>query len=318
MQAFILAGGFATRLWPLTEKRPKPLLPIGGKPILTRLIEKIPHRIPITVSTNAAFEDAFHSWAKSIDRPMDIIIEETRRDDEKLGALGAMAQWVQRQSIRDDVLLMTGDNLFGFPMDRFLDAYRSGTPLLAVHDIKDRERAKAFGIVTLDIDGKTVTAFQEKPIHPASTLAATGCSILPLETLSLLLAYAQKHPDNVGGIFEEFLRRNVTVEALVFSELWFDVGSFDAYLEATAALVDGSLVLGKGSTITDCTTSGSIVIGDHCHLERCTLSDVVLFDRCTVQECDLHRCVCDEDCTLRAVDLEKKMLRKGTTLERAC
>ena len=62
MQCFILAGGFATRLWPLTEKQAKPLLPIAGKPILTHLIEKIPDDLPITVSTNAAFQGGFKEW----------------------------------------------------------------------------------------------------------------------------------------------------------------------------------------------------------------------------------------------------------------
>jgi GTP:adenosylcobinamide-phosphate guanylyltransferase len=78
MHAFILAGGFATRLWPLTEKRAKPLLPLAGKPLLTHLLEKIPRDIPVTVSTNAAFANGFSEWQKMIDRPTDLIIEGTK------------------------------------------------------------------------------------------------------------------------------------------------------------------------------------------------------------------------------------------------
>ena len=84
MHAFILAGGFATRLWPLTESRPKPLLPLAGKPILTHLIEKIPKDIPITVSTNAVFADAFHQWQSQVAKrqlPIRILIEDARHDD---------------------------------------------------------------------------------------------------------------------------------------------------------------------------------------------------------------------------------------------
>ena len=66
MKAFILAGGFATRLWPLTEKRAKPLLPLAGIPLLTHLVEKIPAGIPITVSTNAVFAEDFEKWKKAM------------------------------------------------------------------------------------------------------------------------------------------------------------------------------------------------------------------------------------------------------------
>ena len=83
MRAFILAGGFATRLWPLTEKRAKPLLPLRGKPILTHLVEKIPADLPVTVSTNAAFEDAFEEWRRDLGRSeTEIVVEGTKHDDE--------------------------------------------------------------------------------------------------------------------------------------------------------------------------------------------------------------------------------------------
>ena len=59
MHAFILAGGFATRLWPLTEKRAKPLLPLAGVPLIEYLVQDIPEDIPITISTNAVFKEAF-------------------------------------------------------------------------------------------------------------------------------------------------------------------------------------------------------------------------------------------------------------------
>src|SRR3989344_9344796 len=153
MHAFILAGGFATRLWPLTEKRATPLLPIPGKPIITHLGEKIPAEIPVTVSTNAAFGDVFNEWKKDQKRSnLEIVIEGTKHDDEKLGALGAVAQWIIDRSIKEDVLLLTGDNYLGFSMEKFLETYREGIPLLAAYDIKDLRKASAFGTVIIAQD----------------------------------------------------------------------------------------------------------------------------------------------------------------------
>lgn len=322
MHTFILAGGFATRLWPLTESRPKPLLPLAGKPILTHLVEKIPKNVPITVSTNAVFADAFHHWKRESDAPIHILIEDTRHDDHKLGALGAVAQWITNEHIDDDVLLLTGDNYFGCSLEAFIQSARPGIPLLAAHDIGDLDRAKQFGTVIIQQANQSnnnetpyaVIAFEEKPPHPQSTLVSTGCSFLPRAALPILVEHAKSHPDNVGGIFEEFLRKKVPVDAFLFSEPWFDIGSFDAYLEATVSLVGNNVLTGERSFSKATQCSGSVVLGNRCAARNSTLHNVVLFDDCSIEDCDLRDCICDDGCTLRGIDLEKKMLRKGTTL----
>lgn len=315
MHAFILAGGFATRLWPLTEKRAKPLLPLAGKPILTHLVETIPEDIPITVSTNAAFKDGFEEWAGHLTRPnVGILIEETKSDDEKLGALGATAQWIRNKQIEEDVLLLTGDNYIGFSIKKFLDAASPNVPLLAAHDIGDKEKAKAFGTVLLDEDRKTVKGFEEKPKEPKSTLISTGCSLLPQNTLGILSAFAQEHPDNVGGIFEEFLRQGIPVECFTFTEPWFDIGSFEAYLAATQELIGETILMGHNAVCKESVCEGSVVIGDGSHVHGSTLENVVLFEGCHVENCVLRDCILDNACNLKDIDLSGKMLREGTEL----
>ncbi|MFH0851764.1 MAG: sugar phosphate nucleotidyltransferase, partial [Candidatus Peregrinibacteria bacterium] len=80
MRAFILAGGFATRLWPLTEKRAKPLLPLAGKPLIDHLLEQLPSDLPVTVSINAAFQQSFeHRKAESKHTRVEIVVEQSRR-----------------------------------------------------------------------------------------------------------------------------------------------------------------------------------------------------------------------------------------------
>ena len=169
MKAFILAGGFATRLWPLTEKRAKPLLPLAGKPIISHIVEKIPEDIPITVSTNAVFMEGFEQWKKDLNRDnLEILIEDTRSDDQKLGALGAVSQWIQSESIDEDVLLLTGDNYFGFEISDFIEAYSNGTPILAAFDIGDEIKARSFGTVILEKSKKPTTDNRQPTTHRKS------------------------------------------------------------------------------------------------------------------------------------------------------
>ena len=317
MKAFILAGGFATRLWPLTEKRAKPLLPLAGKPIISHLLDRVPRDIPVTVSTNASFEEDFRAWAKTLDRGnVTIRIEGTRKDDEKLGALGAVRAWIEEDNIDDDILLLTGDNYLGCSLEAFLGHRVPDEALLAAWDIGDPAKASAFGTVVLAEDGHRIAAFEEKPAHPRTSLISTGCSWIPRVHLPALVTFAKEHPDNVGGVFEEFLRRNIPVRAFVFREPWFDIGSFEAYIEATRALVGENVLRQEGVTIERTECEGSVVLGRHSRIEDSVLRDVVLFPDCAVTDCRLEDCILDEGCVLRGVDLRGKMLRAGTRLTR--
>lgn len=343
MHAFLLAGGFATRLWPLTEHRAKPLLPLAGKPMLTHIVEKIPAGMPITVSTNAVFAEGFTQWQETLTRPnVNVVIEQTKSDDQKLGALGAVAQWIEQENINDDILLITGDNYCGFAITDFLNAYTKDVPLLAAYDIGELEKAKAFGTVIVEMNGikekeeqeeqeeqeekeeisplspiHRVLAFEEKPKEPKTTLVSTGCSIIPASALPTLISFSQSHPDNVGGIFEEFLRRGIPVQCFTFKEPWFDVGSFHAYLDATKTLVGEQYLAGIDSTLVNTICEGSVVIGKNCTIINSTLQNTVIFDNCTIEDCILEDCVLDNNCHLSHADMTGKMMREGTTLRRS-
>jgi len=315
MHAFILAGGFATRLWPLTEHRAKPLLPLVGKPILDHILEKIPAGIHITVSTNAAFEEAFQEWKDTVKREnVSVHIEQVLHDDVKLGALGATAAWIENNGITDDVLLLTGDNYFGFDMQAFLGQQRKDTPLIAAYDVGELAKASRFGTIILNDDKKTVKAFEEKPKEPKSSLVSTGCTIIPASALPVLMAYAKEHPDNVGGIFEEFLCKGMTVDCFQFTDPWFDIGTFDSYLEATKAMVGDRVLLGTDARMEQSQSEHSVVVGKGSEVIKSTLKNTVIFDDCFIEECTLENCILDNRCVLRGVDLQNKMIRADTTI----
>lgn len=315
MHAFILAGGFATRLWPLTEKRAKPLLPLAGVPLVEHLVRDIPEDIPVTISTNAMFKEDFEQWAESYDRSgITILIEETKNDDQKLGALGATAQWITDHNIYEDVLLLTGDNYCGFSFDDFLKSAKPDVTLIAVHDIQSLETAKQFGTVLAE--GTAVTGFEEKPKEPKTTLVNTGCSLLPASVLSVLTEHAKDHPDNVGGVFEKLLDLGKPIECFTFTEPWFDIGSFEAYIKATETLVGNRCVEEDGAAMENTEFTGSVVLGENTVVRDSTLKNVVTFEGCVIEDCVLENCVLDKNCHLQGIDLDNKMLREGTSLQR--
>lgn len=314
MHAFILAGGFATRLWPLTEKRAKPLLPVAGKPLLSYLTEQIPSDVSVTVSTNAAFADDFMRWKEGQKKEIEILIEDAGHEGQKLGALGAVRSWIMKENVDDDLLLLAGDNYVGCPMETFLSKI-TDRPLIAGHDIGSKEAAKSFGTIVLAEDG-SVRSFQEKPEHPESSIISTGWSYLPRQTLPILVEYANSHPDNIGGIFEELLRKNISIDCFVFSELWKDIGSFEAYLDLHRSLVGEKVLADASAEVSETECRGSNDLGPKTIVQNSTLTDCILFGNTTITDCILDRCIIDEGCTLEGIDLEGKMLRAGTTLKK--
>src|SRR5947199_7103354 len=115
MRAVILAAGYATRLYPLTLDRPKALLPVGGKPILDHLLDRldeIPGLDAVHVVTNSKFVGALREWVEASGRGARILDDGTDSEETKLGAIGDLELAIRSESIDDDLLVLAGDNLF--------------------------------------------------------------------------------------------------------------------------------------------------------------------------------------------------------------
>lgn len=307
MQAIILAGGFATRLWPLTEKTPKPLLLLAGKPLISHITEKLPADMPIYVSVNSAFAADFHAWRKSFPaRAIKIFIENAHQEDEKLGALFSVAHCIKENKINDDVLLLAGDNYFDFAVADFLTAYRDN-PLIAVFDIGDREEAKKFGVVM----GKNgiVECFAEKPEEPESTLISTGCSIIPRTLLADFCTYAAEHRDNLGGIFEHFLAEGVQVNYFSYQGKWHDIGSFSAFLEAHKELVGEKILEETGVQKKNVSFAGAVFLGANSKIENAQIENSVILSGAHIRNAEIRNSVIGHNVFLDGIDLGTQIIR---------
>jgi len=182
MKAVVLAGGYATRMWPITKHRPKMFLPIGESTVIDRIFAELEadDRIDeVYVSTNQRFAPDFeaHLADSEFDKPR-LSVEETTEEDDKFGVVGALAQLIDRENVDDDLLVIAGDNLISFAVSDFLDYFEDhDAPTLAAYDVGSREKAKSYGLV--ELEGDRVVDFQEKPDDPKSTLVSIACYAFP-------------------------------------------------------------------------------------------------------------------------------------------
>ncbi len=239
MKALLLAAGYATRLYPLTRDRPKPLLDVGGKPMLTRILERVlelPDLSQVVVVGNAKFAHLLRDWARQVDCPVPIrVLDDGSTDDSnKLGATGDIAFALAECPLDgEDLLVVGGDNLLGFDLRPLYAAFqRQRTPLLAVRRVDVGPGPSPYNEVTLDASDRVVR-FREKPADPQSDLVAICLYFHPPDVAERLRRYLEQGGDpDAPGHFVAWLVDDTPVHAARFEGDWFDVGGHEALAQA--------------------------------------------------------------------------------------
>ena len=235
MKALILAGGYATRLYPLTRDRPKHLLEVDGRPLLELLLERLPlgELDAVYVVTNAKFADRFREWAESY--PTDVIVldDGTTSDEDRLGAIGDLQLVIESEGIDDDLIVAAGDSIFTERLDDFARFGRErDAAAIAVYDVGDLEAMKQLSSIGVDADSRLVT-FEEKPEQPESTLAGIALYFYPRAILPLVGEYLAEgnNPDQPGRLIG-WLYERTPVYAWRVPGRWFDIGTPETLAEA--------------------------------------------------------------------------------------
>lgn len=231
MKTLILAAGYATRLWPLTLNRPKPLLPIKNRLIIEYCIDKIKNIDEIDkiyVVTNTKFVKNFKNWASDykIDKRIQIIDDEMKTVDDRRGSIGDILYSIESENIKENLLVIAGDNLFNFSLNDFINFSISHKPYVTIglFNVKNRKLARQYGIVTINDEAK-ITNFIEKPEEPQSTLAAMCLYFMPADKLYLIKEYKSEGlPLDLAGNFIEWLSKKEPVYGYTFEGMWLDIG----------------------------------------------------------------------------------------------
>jgi len=239
MFVLILAAGYATRLYPLTLNKPKPLLKVGDKTILEHVFEKISQLTEVEkcfIVTNQKFFDSFREWVSGFKfgAPIEVINDETTTNENRLGAIRDIEFVVKKKNLQNDLLVIGGDNIFEFDLKDFADFARARKPnaSLALFDIKEKEKAKLYGIAKID-SAKKLIEFKEKPAQPDSTLIATCVYYFPKESLHLIQEYiASGNKQDAPGNYIRWLSETEGAYGFVFDEDWYDIGDLKSYKEA--------------------------------------------------------------------------------------
>jgi glucose-1-phosphate thymidylyltransferase len=243
LQAIVLAAGYATRLYPLTLDTPKPLLEVGGHPILERLLgqlAEIPSLERVYVVTNAKFAPHFREfaagWAGRLE--LAVVDDGTESDEAKLGAIGDLDLVIRDLGLDDDLLVAAGDSVFeGARLEDFARVgLEKQAPVEAVYDVGDLEAVKRYSVITADASGRIV-AFEEKPDEPQSTLAGIALYFYPRSALPLIGRYLAEgnNPDQPGRLVE-WMHTRTPVYAWPVPGRWYDIGSPETLEQADREL----------------------------------------------------------------------------------
>jgi len=235
MKAIILAAGYATRLYPLTIDTPKPLLPIGGKPIIDYIVDdinKINEVSEIYVITNSRFFGHFKKWAETVKTgvPVTVLDDGTTTNDNRLGAIGDINFVINKMNVDDDLLIIAGDNFSTFSMENAYKFFKEkGADCVCAKRTDDYEMLKSFAVATVDETGKII-ALVEKPKEPPSDLAVYATYFYLKDTVKLFKKYLEEgnSPDAPGN-FPQWLHKIKPVYAYAMDGECYDIGTPEMY-----------------------------------------------------------------------------------------
>ena len=237
MKAILLVAGYATRLYPLTKDKPKALLNVGGKPILTHILDKI-NTIDIIdeviVVSNDKFFRQFEQWAKSANtqKRIKVLNDGTTSEDNRRGAIGDMQFVIAEENIQDELVVIAGDTLFTYELTDFYDFYKDSDKDCAIAKVvEDVEQLKQFAVALLDENGKIIE-LNEKPQKPNSNVAVFATYIFKKETIPMFEQYlAQGNKPDAPGYFIQWLYKQKDVYAYRMNGQCYDIGTPESYEE---------------------------------------------------------------------------------------
>ena len=233
MKCLILAAGYATRLYPLTENFPKPLLSVGGKTILDWLVDDIDTAGEVDeyiVVSNHKYARHFEDWAKSKKQPITVVDDGTSDNESRLGAVKDIQFVIEKRMIDDNLLVIAGDNVLDFSLTKLI-AYAKEKKTSCVMRYEEPELAKLKkGAVAVLGDGDRVLRITEKSPSPASHWYCPPFYYFTADDVRLVpLGIAGGCGTDAPGSYLAWLSEQSVIHAMEMPGQRYDIGDLKSY-----------------------------------------------------------------------------------------
>ncbi len=233
MKCIILAAGYATRLYPLTENFPKPLLKVGKKTILDWLVDDIDKSNKIDeyiVISNDKFFTYFEKWTQTKSQKIIVLNDNTTCNENRLGAVKDIEFAINQLNIDDDILVIAGDNVLDFSLTEFIDySLQKNSSCIMRYYEENVQKLQKTGVIEIDENDKVINMV-EKPNNPASNWACPPFYFYKKQDAKLITKAINEGCNvDAPGSFAVWLCKNSTVYAMQMNGKRYDIGNLESY-----------------------------------------------------------------------------------------
>ena len=233
MKCLILAAGYATRLYPLTENFPKPLLEVGGKTILDWLLDDIDTAGLVdeyVVISNHKYAHHFEAWASGKAMKITVVDDGTTSNENRLGAVRDIQFAIEKLNLDDEMLVIAGDNVLDFSLTGFVRyAMEKKTSCIMRYYEPNTQKLTKCGVVEPDARDR-VLSMEEKPAAPKTHWCCPPFYYYTREDAKLVAqGIAEGCGTDAPGSFIAWLCGKTVVHAMEMPGKRFDVGNLESY-----------------------------------------------------------------------------------------
>ena len=235
MKSIILAAGYATRLYPITENYPKPLLEVGGITILDRLIRDIDTFDEIDshlIVSNNKFFPQFEKWSSKnrYSKKISIINDGSTENENRLGAVQDLLLAIEISQSKDDLLVLAADNVVDFSFRGFIDYFiDKQTSMIMTYHEQELSALKRTGVITMNKDN-VVYEMQEKPANPKSHFAVPPFYIYKKDDITFMQTCMDEGCNiDAPGNLVRFMLNKTVFHAWPMTGKRYDIGTLETY-----------------------------------------------------------------------------------------
>lgn len=290
VQLVVIAGGFGTRLRPLTLRRPKALVPLLNRPQILHVLDRLPPGCDkVIVAVNYLYEQV-RDYFEALDLDVEVVVV---NEPEPLGTGGAIKN--VEEHVTGTFAVANGDVVDSVDFPAFLKFHRKsgGIASIGVWPVED---PTAFGVVALD--GDRITRFVEKPpkAEAPSNLVNAGRYLFEPEVFDVIPAGRAVSLER--EVFPKLVSRGL--HAFRESGFWSDAGTLPAYLDAQRLLLEHGgggvaesadiewdllppVLVGPGSFV-EARLGPNVVLGRGCKVGRSVIRNTALFDGASIDD----------------------------------